>query len=235
MSNVIKSSGNEFEFHNSVIISGKLIFKKQLKNKHVFTVSVKKGRGQAAKYTRISVYFEGALGSTYDKMFELGDMVVISGVSQKKRNYDIARDQVEVYGLTMSSRIASGKEIFDRKNMNIRGRITKTVVISNEIILVYLYTNVHKKVKNPNKESDKEFFEIDYVSETPVAIHRNKEGEHDVQIIKNELTKGTWLDVTGWINTRYTTLKDGREITEQQLVARDVFVIGTVQIETPEE
>lgn len=234
MSKVIKSSGNEFEFHNNVIISGKLIFKKQLKGKHVFTVSVKKGRGANAKYTRISTYFEGALGSTYDKMFELGDMVVISGVCQKKRNYNIARDQVEIYGLTMSSRMASGKEMYDCKNMNIRGRITKTVVISNEIILVYLYTNVCKKVKNPNKESNKEFFEIEYISETPVAIHRNGEGEHDVHIIKNELTKGTWLDVTGWVNTRYTTLKDGREITEQQLVARDVFLIGDVQVEPKE-
>jgi len=231
MSKIMKSTGNEFEFYNTVTIAGKIIYKAAIKGANVFTVSVKRFRNGAPDYTRISVFFEGALGSSYDKLFELGDMVVISGVCQKTRNYNIARDEVKIYGLTMAPKIRKGNEIPDQRVMNIRGRISRTVVISNDVLLVYLYTNVHKKFRNPNRESDKEFFEDDYISETPVAIYRNKDGEHDVSIIVKELTKGTWLDVSGWINTRYTTLKNGKRITEQQIVTRDVYVIGEIQPE----
>ncbi len=232
MSNIIKSNGNEFEFRNTVTISGKIVYKAALKNAHVFTISVKRFHHNVPVFTKIAVFYEGALGFTYDQMYEVGDMVVVSGVCQKARNYNVARDEVKIYGLTMSPRVRGNFEVTDRRTLNIRGRISRTVVISNEILLVYLYTNVHKKFKNPNTESDKEFFEDDFISETPVAIYRNKEGEHDVNIIVKELTKGTWLDVSGWINTKTRTLKSGKKVTEQQIVTNDVFIIGDVQKES---
>ncbi len=230
MAKLIKSNGNEFEFHNNVVIAGKIIYKAPIKNAHIFTISVRRP-GRKLNFTRISVIFEGALGSSYDKMYELGDMVVITGVCQKVRNFDLARDGVKIYGLTMSPKIRGEHEVKDQRIMNVRGRISRTIVISNDILLIYLYTNVHKKFPNPNKESDKEFFEDDYISETPIAIYRNKEGEHDTSIIAKDLTKGTWLDVSGWINTKSRVLKNERKLTEQQLVAKDVFIIGEIQAE----
>jgi len=229
MSELIKSTGNEFKFYNTATVAGKLVYKGTLKDANVFTISVKTYRGKEPMFTNIAVYFEGALGKTYDTLYEVGDMVAVSGLCQKFRNQTLARDEVKIYGLTMTPKTGENYFVKDQRIVNIRGRIAKTVVISNELLLVYLYTNVHKTYKNPNKESDKEFFEDDYISETPIAILRRGEGEHDAILVARELTKGTWLDVSGWINTKRKELKNGKHITEQQLVAKNVFIIGEIQ------
>lgn len=238
MANIIKSTGNDFEFYNTVRIAGKIIYKGTIKNAHVFTIAVKRIKNKQpnskSEYTRIAVIFEGALGSSYDKLYETGDRVVITGFCQKVRNFNIARDQVKFYGLTMAPKYATHHEIPDHAKVNIRGRISRTIVISNDLLLVYLYTNVHKKYRNPNKESDKEFFENDFVSETPVAIFRNRKDEHDANIVAKELTKGTWLDISGFIKTRERELMDNKKNTEQQIQATKIFMIGESQSNSAE-
>ncbi len=233
---------NDFVFHNSFTVCGKIVFKRPIKNGNLFALSIarntrkKDEKGRPIKaYRMVDVHFEGATGKFYDKQFETGDFVIIGGVTQKVRNFYLARDMVKLVGLTMAPKIIGRYENHDSNRVNIRGRITKSAAVNDELVICNLFTNVHRKFRNPNPEGTIEFFEDDFISETPVAIWRTREGEHDAKAFVTQLTKGTWLDVSGFIDTKKMELRDGRTFTEQRLIARDIYVVGDIQVENHKE
>ncbi len=225
MSRIVKAT-DEYKYQNTATISGYIVAKHSVKNGHVFTISVA-NKNDTAKREYINVYFEGALGKYYDEKFREHTKVIVNGVAQgiilKNRN------SVRIFGLNMANRKYLKREFVDFRKVHIRGKISETVVINENVLLVYVSTNVHKTFKNPNRKPETAIFENDFISTTPIAIYRNFEGGHDASLVAQELTKGTWINVTGRINTVRKTRKDGSQITEQNLVAYEIFRIGEIQ------
>ena len=227
MSKVIKAT-DEFVYKNNVQICGRIYSKQQIKNGTAFVVSV--NHKYDKKREHIQVIFEGALGKYYNKSFDKGDFVVLNGVVQGKYDKRVNKNIVSVYGTRMTNQKSLGKKLPDFRKLTMRGKIDRTIVINDDIILVYLYTNVTKETPNPNKKSETDTFTKDFISVAPIALYRNIEGGHDAKALEKTFTKGTWLEIEGRINTKKSKLDDGKIYTQQHLVAHEVFIIGEIQI-----
>ena len=229
----LKKATDEFIYKNEARISGYVVSKRTVKNGCIFYVSTKKKKNQPENSNShkeiVCVYFEGALAKYYYERFKAHDLVIVNGVVQNTFNQKSSRSSVRIYGLSMTNRKYLKVKLPDFRRFHVRGKITQTVVVNNDVVLVFLHTNVHKNYKNPNKSSEVKTFENDYVSDTPIAIYRNFDGGHDAKLVEKELTKGTWLDITGRINSQQKVTKDGKTVTEQNLVSYDIFRIGELQ------
>ena len=230
---------NDYEFRNDFTICGKIIYKRAIKNGNMFAISIGRrlktprlnettGKMETMQFRTVDVDFEGAVGKTYDKMYEVGDFVVVSGVVQKTRNNYLARNMVKLIGLSMSPKIVGNHENRDKNYVILRGRVDYSVALNNNYIICDLYTNIDKKFKNPNTENtDVPYFTDSFVSYTPIGINRP---EGDAKEAVKELTKGTWLDVSGFIDVRKIQLSDDGIVTETRVICQDVSIIGQTQV-----
>ena len=233
----LRTDINEYECYNAATVSGKIIYTRPLRNATLFTISSKNEK--TGQLTPIAVYFEGVVGTEFSEKFKIGDYVIVTGVVQNYRNRHTSRDEIRVFGLTMAHRPKfseyTGHKTTDMKTFNIRGRVTRTLAISDSIALIFVNTVLQRKFKNPlynpNDEESVEFFSKRYISNTPIAIYRGDEGEHDAKDIAAGFTVGTWVHMSGWINTRKSVSKNTQQnITEQQLVANKITIIGELQL-----
>lgn len=228
---------NDYVYRNEVSVCGKIIFKRAVKNGNLFAISISRrlknpkvneetGKYEYMRLRTVDVFFEGATGKMYDKLYEVGDFVSITGVTQKTRNNYLARNMVKIIGLTMLPKVIRQHETRDKNYVTIRGKIDHINVLNDNYILCDVYTNVHKRFRNPNTENETvTHFEDDFISVTPVGIIRNQ----DAKEAAKELTKGTWIDISGYIDVKKIKLVDDSVITETRIIAQNVYIVGMTQ------
>ncbi len=227
---------SEFEYRNDAKVCGRIVYKRPDVNGNLFVVSVSRKTRKKDEHGRrervfrlINVFFEGAVGKLYDKMYKVGDFVVITGVVQNVHNNLLARDIIKIIGLNMAPKVVGDYENPDMGRANIRGTITENWAISDDLLIVYVKTVIEKRFSNPNPAGFYKEFVNNFVSYTPLGLWRNYEGQHDAKELSTLLSKGTWIDVSCYIETRKANLKSGRILTEQRLYASDADIVGDLQ------
>lgn len=236
MSNILKSENNEVNFNNTFTVSGRIIYKAKFKESALFVILVRKKLKDKEEfiYTKIPVLFKGSLAITYNEMFEKRDEVIITGVCQCQRNHTFIRDEVKLYGLFMSSKIRRRKnengepiitKVPDIKTVRIRGKVDKTIIVSNTMAIVYIYTNVNKEFNNPNNNSDTLTFSRQFISRTPVFVYLSEDKDINTNTLADKLNKGVWVDIQGYLNTTEKEFLNGEKLYIQKIVANNLFIL----------
>ena len=236
MSNILKSENNEVNFNNTFTVSGRIIYKAKFKESTLFVILVRKKLKDKEEfiYTKIPVLFKGSLAITYNEMFEKRDEVIITGVCQCQRNHTFIKDEVKLYGLFMSSKIRRRKnengepiitKVPDIKTVRIRGKVDKTIIVSNTMAIVYIYTNVNKEFNNPNNNSDTLTFSRQFISRTPVFVYLSEDKDINTNTLADKLNKGVWVDIQGYLNTTEKEFLNGEKLYIQKIVANNLFIL----------
>lgn len=220
-----------FVSHNSVHLCGKIIrIECQKKNEARFMISCGHGKHQKkdenGKINRdlIAVTFYDEAARKYTERFVAGDFVTVNAVAQTIRDHHTGTNYVSIWGLAMAPKFIHGKMIPDHNRVNIRGKITSSVAMSDNYILLNVLTITEKNRPNPNEDSEFKKLTDKYKSITPIGIRCNGNAK---EMIK-QYTEGTWVDCSGFIDDKIVD-RDEFKRRVYRIVSLKTTVIGEVQ------
>jgi len=228
MANVDKSM---FVAHNSVHLCGKIIrIESTKKNEVRFMLSCGHGKKQRkdknGKIERdlIAVIFFDEAARKYKERFVEGDFVTVNAVAQTIRDHYNGTSYVEIWGLSMGPKFVRGKMIPDHNRVNIRGKITSAVAMSDNYILMNVLTAAEKSRPNPNEDSEIKKLTETYKSITPIGIRCNG----NAKTLAKQYTEGTWVDCSGFIDDRVVD-RDEFKKRVYRIISLKTTIIGEVQ------
>lgn len=161
-------------------------------------------------------------GDYYAKNFSHGDKVSVHAVAQTVYDHISKTSHTELWGLAMTK--TEDKQItgFDKNEIHITGRVYSLYKRANGWYAISVTTSVTKTHVNQVQKS----YTITrkYKSILPVSLYLNEREQSHVDIEKM-LTKGTWVDIYGYI--RNYTSKSGEKLCG--IVGQDIKIIGEPQ------
>jgi hypothetical protein len=165
-------------------------------------------------------------GDYYAKRFSHGDTVIIHAVAQTVYNHTEHKSHTELWGLSMEKtddKLITG---YDKNDIHVTGKVYNLVVRGNGWFTVFVTTKVKKT--HLNKVTSGYTITRDYRSVLPISIHMSDRELKRVNI-EDRLTKGTWVDIKGYL--RDHTTKDNVRLCG--IVGNDINIIGDSQPKQP--
>ena len=225
MKNILFTPVNNFQ------ICGKIVKILQRKKCKKFIIScghngpIRKNKDGLILRDLVTVSFFNKDAEYYESMYKEGDFVSVNGVVQNVRNRVNNTSHVEFWGLTMSSAWIKNKKKRDCNEVNIKGKIESAHAISDNYLIINVYTLVERSRPNNNPDSDINKLTDTYRSITPVGIRCDGDAK---ELEKSVYTLGTWVDVKAFIYGK--TRKKNDNITKiERIIAKKIDIVGEVQ------
>ena len=209
---------NQYIPQNEAILQGKIIRINEKKNQVIFTLSCGNGRQKKNKDGLIlrdivSVRFFDEESRYYKEHFHVGDFVSATAICQNIRDHYNQTTRLNFWGITMGT----ARDSQDKNDIHIRGKITTAATVSDDYLIVNILTYLEKKRPNTRANTDIPVLSEMYKSITPVGVRC----DGDAKEIVKSFTKGTWLDIEGFVYGR-TTRKAGKEKKVQRIIAKKI-------------
>lgn len=224
-------TANEFEHRNIVHLCGKLVSKKRLKRDTLLVVIScgrrKERRDKDGKILRdvIRVTFYDDAAEAYDKRYEVGDFVNISGITQLIRDHYNGTSAVSIWGITMGPKYVGGRMIPDHNQVNILGKIESAAVISKDYILLNVKTTVQKERKYLGESNEVSSITQKYTSVTSIGIRC----AGDALQVSRQFTTGTYVNVSGFIETKRLKVDETHTHIVNRVIGTYLEIVGDIQ------
>lgn len=236
----------DFTSHNKVSLCGRIVRSfKAKRNEYRFEISI--GRSAAPvidektgkkRYPlrrnekgqvigeKIIVRFFDKRGEEYFAKYKPGDFVVADAVVQTVRNHYDGSTKTDIWGLSFSPKVINGRLTNDHNRVDLRGKVVSSNVVNDNLVIVNILTKCTKKSIFSGENMDPTIIETTYKSITPVGIYYR---DGSARAADKEFTKGTWLNVHGYLTTVRQDNADGSFRRKILVRGTKIDVIGVVQ------
>lgn len=228
-------TANEFEHRNIVHLCGKLVSKKRLKRDTLLVVVScghrKERKNADGKILRdiIRVTFYDDAAEAYDKRFEVGDFVTVSGIAQLIRDHYNGTSAVTIWGISMGPKYIGGHMIPDHNQVNILGKIESAALFSKDYILLNVKTTVQKERRYLGESNEVSSITQTYTSVTPIGIRC----DGDAAQMIGQFTPGTYINMAGFVDTKQMKIDEEHTHIVNRVISTRLEIVGDIQPEKP--
>ena len=221
----------EYEHRNIVHLCGKMVSKKRLKRDTLLVIiscgHKKERKDKNGKILRdiVRVTFFDDAAEFYDNRFEVGDFVIINGISQLVRDHYNGTSAVSIWGISMGPKFIGGKMLPDQNRVYLLGKIDTAAVISKNYILLNVKTTVTKERKYLGSSNEISNISQTYTSVTPVGIRCNGDAN---QLIR-KFTPGTYINASGFIDTKRLVIDETHTHIVNRVISTQLEIVGDIQ------
>lgn len=165
----------------------------------------------------ITVRFFDKLADEIEKKQEVGDYIIVNAVVQNVRNHYSGTSKVDIWGISVAPKRRGNRTVNDHNRVDLRGKIVKSTIVNENLVIINLLTKCDKETKTPNDN----VISTTYKSVTPVGFYY-KDG--NARLKANDFTKGTWLNIRGYIKTKE---KNNKSIDSKFSKIRETYIYGS--------